>query len=386
MVDFANSPVHSGGASAWIEGGTITSVDPKGFTVSWESDNSEKELEGLPILSPCFHQGFGEGLFCLPESGAKALVLFPSDKSFPIVLGYYSDPEQQEPDQGAGATESSEIQEEAAVTFGAGRKTMHPGDFSYYGREGNFIFFRRDGSVGVGSSPGCQTMYFPLQNLLWSVAKKARLDTSGGQLFWDVSPSDNGDKDVTQLKAYLKERAGATKASILVRMGRVLNATQVPGDDPGKGVFEMVVSPEGVDAEGRCSKQKIVLRFDHNGNLFFFTRGTVTTEIKETWSTECKKRALKVTEDSEVHVGGNYTLEVDGDLTIKARNVKIEATGNASFLGSMLRFGSAGASQAFIKGIELVAALASHVHPSPGAPPVQAPTYFTLMSKKIMGE
>lgn len=369
-----------GGTGAWVETGTVVQVNPDAFTISWTSDASEKELDDIPIMSPAYNQTFGEGFYCLPEVGSRALVLFPSDRSYPIVLGFFADPETKEKEEEDAVEEDSPV-----VTFAGGRQPMKPGDFAYYGREGNFICLRRDGSVGIGSSPGCQTMYFPLQNLLWHVCKKAKLDTAGGQLFWEVVSTES-EEDVTQIKAYIKEKVDSKKASVFIRMGKLNDLEPLEGDNPGPIVCELLVAPEEIDDKGMCPRYKLIFRFDHNGNMFTYTEGTVTTEIKETWDTTCKKQIIKVIENSESKVGGDKIIEVDGDFIVKANNIRLEAQNTAYLIGNIVKLGKAGATQAFINGLDFINMIAMHTHAFFGAPPNEGPTFMRALSQKIFGE
>lgn len=375
VLPLSNSPFTEGFEAAWIEVGTVVRVDAKRSKVDWEGDHSDRKAYGISLSSPYIHQAFGEGDTRLPDLGAKAIVCQTSDDEPPLILGYYVDPESSDDNEGEGKEES----------FQSGRPVMSPGEYMYRGRKGNMHYLRRDGTYQLGASPGCQTFYVPVGNLLWNICKRSKLDAAGGQLNWEVKEV-GGVGDSTEMRALLRESASDAKATVMVRSGNLFDAPKPPATTPSNVVIEVVVSPKGIDNAGKSMLQMYAFRIDRLGNVYRYTKGKVTTLTDgEVFDTLDSRRVVIKTDDS-LTVTGNLTEVITGTLKSTAGRQEIKALADALVEAVVVRLGGQAASQPLMRGIVATSLLANHKHPIPGKPSPELASLASALSTKVLTE
>lgn len=365
-----NSPTTEGFEAAWIEEGTITRVDPDTHKVDWSGENSDRECDEIALASPYTHQAFGEGFSHLPDVGAKAVVCHTSDDAPPLVLAYYTDPEEKKNDK--GETEHSHRSD---------RQKMLPGEMRLQGRAGHLLYLRRGGILQLGANPACQTFYFPVSNLLWDVCKRYKLDAGGGQLVWEVKEV-GGVKDAAEFRVVLRDKASDLKATTALRIGKLMDATPIPATTPAQVVAEFQVAPALIDDKGRSPIQKYVLRIDKNGNVFNLTNGMLITNCNdEVFQTMKARRTVVLTNDT-LTITGNRTEFIVGMRDSTALRQVVRALTEVLLEAPINRYGSIAATQPGVLGLPLVQALVNHSHPGPNRPSTDLGGLPATLTKK----
>lgn len=418
---FSNSPSSSELSEAWVETGTVASVNVRNLTVDWVSQYTGKQIPDLQIMTPYLHYNNGEGFTCVPEVGAICAVCFPSDEESPFVLGFLSAPElegaefgrdfgkvqldpgvETEEDvkgaQGTASTGSTQTGSNVSdASFRAGRPVLNPGDMLWQGRDGNFIALRRGGVLQIGSTHICQRAYVPILNTIRDFCENYELNSAAGTLSWGVQRVENspsGDAP-SELVLVAREFAQDKKASIKVSLGSLDDADKPPGGD--KTYVELTIAPESIDpSDGSVSgKPKYVIRLDKAGNSFVMQTSARTEEIGGDYT-------LKVGGNQTVTVGGNRSATITGndETTItglhSVTGVKSDEiwSGPKTIGATQLFLGGPAATLPVLLGPKLLAWLISHTHmvnampgpaPIPTLPAMQAPdlTPDKMLSKVV---
>lgn len=367
----ADGPITEGMEGAWVETGTIYAVNPKTMTVSWAGELSDREIDDLQLSSGTpLHQAFGEGGSGLPDVGAKCAVCFPSDDDPPFILCFLADPEEHTNEDGS-----------VDASFKSGRQKMVPGDWRQTGRKGNQIWLHRGGMIQIGSSPGNQTFWIPAGNLLWNVCKRYRHDAAGGRLLWEVKEV-GGVGDATEFRALLREAASDRFATVGVRIGKLIDVVPPPATPVSQAVFEFVVAPQQITDEGKSAAQKIVIRYDKEGNAYKFAKGSVITVVGNEVFETIKTRRTVVQTDDTLTISGNRTETITGNRETTAANQNIHATVGMLLDSPFIRYGSLAASQPALLGALAVGSLIPHTHPGPFMPSPELASLASALSRK----
>jgi hypothetical protein len=190
-----NPTIHGLRKPAFIESARVVNVDAANYSVDILTDPPDQRYWGdMPFASPYMHHQGGEGVYAMPEVGARCWICWPSDALDPFVLAY-------------GPYASAE--DAAAHRWRGGREELRPGDIYMGTRDRNGIVIRRGGVLQVMSTPLAQRMYIPINNLIRDFCQNYGMHTFGGDLTWEVgSPAANayGDKE-TVWKLRAKEKA-----------------------------------------------------------------------------------------------------------------------------------------------------------------------------------
>jgi hypothetical protein len=405
---FHNSPTQVGSSSAFIETGTLANVNVRTMTVDWVSQYSGKVILDLPIMSPYFHYAAGEGCTCVPEPGARCLVCWPSDEKIPFVLGFLGAPEVEGGQPSADLTQATEdpgVESEedlpdqkilspggstaadntSDASYRAGRPLLNPGDQMWTGRDGNFVVLRRGGVLQIGSTAISQRLYIPLQNYIKDFCENYELLTASGTLHWMVhrvenDPSGNAP---TELVLLAREFAQDKQASIKVRIG-ALDTDKTSLD--GKPYLEVVVAPQQINPDdGKVS-----------GNPVYIMR---VDKVGSTYQLQAKNRTFDIQGNDTLTVRGNQGHTIYGNRTDEVRGAASYKIGGAHKMDGTSSqehwtgqkvidalttlIGGADASEPAVLGLRLITWLASHTHPSPYSPPVQAGAVSGLVSRKV---
>ena len=160
-------PPRSKPIPAYIEAGTVLTVDAPNWRVSVKTDVSHATFRDCLIAQPYHHNMGGEGMGCIPEVGAHVWVCRPSEgDALPFVIGFM-----RLPSTGSGS-------------HAAGSEPHVPGDMFITTRDGNGFKAHRGGVTEEGATPICRRFYFPIGNKIHDIAQNYRLDTLNGSLTW----------------------------------------------------------------------------------------------------------------------------------------------------------------------------------------------------------
>lgn len=176
-----------------IETGVIVDIDLRRWTVDVGTQHSDKQLFGLPWVSPYVHPENGEGFHLVPEIGAQCLICTPSDGDLsPFILGYLPIP--------------------VKDSYRSNRANMNSGDMGMYTRDGNFIFLRRGGVIQIGATQVAQRLYIPVGNTIRDFAENYSMTTPGGELVWETD-TQSAQNDQTPTRFVLRAKQFAEDES-----------------------------------------------------------------------------------------------------------------------------------------------------------------------------
>jgi hypothetical protein len=414
LSTFHNSPTTSSQEQAWVETGTVANVNVRNLTIDWVSQYSGKMIPDLQIMAPYVHYNNGEGITCVPEVGAICVVCFPSDEDSPFVLGFLAAPELEGAEFGKDITKALddpgvETEEDVRKTnsissggstttegnqsdasFRAGRPVLNPGDIYLQGRDENFIVLKRGGVLQLGSTQICQRAYVPINNIIRDFSENYELNTAAGTLEWGVERVENNPAGNAPSKFQLvaREYAQDAKASIKLLIGALEDEEKPPNGDTS--FVELTIAPQNINPDdGSLSGKPVyVLRLDKAGNSYIFQKATRTEEIEGDHSLLVKgKQDVTVTGDQTMTLGARQTINITGEQEISGKaGSKENWTGTKSITAAAIKMGSEGASEPAVLGLKLISWLASHTHPAPNTPPVQAAQVSQLVSKKVFVE
>lgn len=335
MATTRGAPTHNRFSHFRCETGTITDVDRKKWIVTVETKYTAKTVTEVQLMTPYHHFLGGEGFHVLPEVGATVLVAFPSDNSYPFVMGYMPVAAQALREDGAG---------EVAEEFGwrSRRPQMNPGDIGITTRDGNFLMLRRGGIVQVGATAMAQTVYIPIRNYIKQFCENYEMHTLGGDVEWRVDRAENdpsGQAPSTYV-FHMQEFAQDAKASVRVRY-----YPSGQSADP-KVVWDIAIAPQGIDRDtGDFSGEVYTMAVAMDGSKTEFLGAN---------------RKTTVNGDDTLEVGGAWKVSAGGTGTVDASGaLKLKSGSTASLEGSKVALGSSSASSPVPKGDKLVQALAS---------------------------
>jgi hypothetical protein len=204
---------------------TIVDVNPKTHVaqVSTAADGGGI-INDAVLGTPYAHARSGQGVASIPENGATCYLMYPSDNSPPVIVGY-SMP------TGPGEGEKG------------GRRDLNPGDTSITGDSRNFIITRADGTVEMGSNAASSIMTFPVDNLIRIVFENMEWFSTLGRMTWK-SDKDSG---LSGYELAVSTGSGETP-SAFIRAGTSPASTHPgrPTNLPNKDIYlEFVVDPSG---------------------------------------------------------------------------------------------------------------------------------------------
>jgi hypothetical protein len=377
-------PAARGSSSARVEGGRIINVDIAHYTVDVKTMHTQRLLTDIQVSAPYLHFGSGEGIFAMPEVGAKVQVCFPSEGP-PFVLCYVTAFEREGTPDGSPSTnpQTEEPNDSPTeVTFRAGRPRLQQGDIMLRCRDGNQIWLHRGGVVEIGSTQVCKRFYIPLLNTIRDFCENWEMLSAAGDLRWTVERAESSpDGDTT---AYFtlsaKNLAQDQYATVFVQAGHV--------DDSNR--FKMVIAPNAMDLKtGEVNgSSKFELTINEDGDLDVTIEGDVTADITGDLN-------LTVGGDGDVSVTGDLTETVGGDLEHSVSgNHKLTATSSEERLSSSkviaaptCKFGSTGAHTPLMLATPSMLMFLYHTHSVVGTstgPPT--PPAGTPYSQKLFGE
>jgi hypothetical protein len=334
----------------------IVDINMNIWTVDATSKYDNKQYPNVQISSPYMHYNNGEGIYVMPDIGAKCHICIPSDGPPPFVLDFIM-PSETMTNVGDEIEESGQAASEADsdATFAGGRQKPKPGDIFMKGRDGNFVILHKGGVLQIGSTQLAQRIYIPLQNLITDISQNYRHYNSGGSINWFLAQGESKTNPHTILKETYRLRAADEKASIRIAIGELKDfvpETRAQSDvsEFGMGtkdspiVCEVVLAPDGFGADNGSIDDstpgltKLRYFFDRTGNALLRVEGNVVLNVAKTLR-------IRAEEDIQMFAQRSVTLSAEetmsligGDsMQLSAGNVRInEGKNPVGHVGSLV--------------------------------------------------
>lgn len=340
-------PTTTGEKPCYSIRGRVTSVNTKTYSVTVLTDQEGRLYENVQVMSPYWHY-MGEGFFALPDLDARVMIGIFSDDTPPMVTGFLDIPSLATPSEQSAEEGLSEPQpgnDEAEISFSGGRPRAYPGDFGFRGRDGNFLYFRKGGTLQEGSSGFCQRIYTPIRNTIQDYAENYSLATIGGDLLFEsdrVEDSDDASAGF-RVKLLVNKNLEDKKASVLLSMGKV-------GEDT---LVRLALEPNGIDRSQATTTSPVV-------DILFKESGKVEVTTKDWTQT--------VNGTSQTTINGDDKLTVLGKLSQSATESEEIVTGAKKITAAAIQLSAelitlgGGGNPICGNADGLTAWLASHVH------------------------
>lgn len=308
----------------------VFNVNLKNWTVDVQSSFDQRTFLDVQVGQPYLHSTAGEGIYCVPEVGAKCQILIPSDSSPPIVLCFIMPvetlPNTSTEDAPEGTAPTGGIEQGSKdFSFSGGRTRPKPGDITIKGRDGNFMILHRGGVAQFGCSPLAQRICIPLNNLVTDISQNYNHFNGGGSVNWGIQ--DRGSKSPgAEFRQVQRVYADDKYADIRYSFGRVRSPVPEPVGDAGETsnleqlgigktdiVFEFVLARGGFESDAGDFKAKaedvrIRIFFDRDGNGMARFEGSVDVRIK---------KKLRVTVDDNIDVLSKKAISITGETTAR---------------------------------------------------------------------
>lgn len=379
-----------------IEDGRIINVDMAHWTVDVRTTHSQRQLLDMQVGAPYLHFTAGEGIYAMPEVGAKVKTCSPSDGS-PFILCFITAFEregQPQSDEGQTTTRpttetsSEEGDAPSEVTFRAGRPKLQQGDIMMRCRDGNQIWLHRGGVVEIGATWIAKRYYIPLLNTVRDIAENWEALTIAGDMMWHVERADSSQssesrQDEATFTLMAKNFAQDQYATVSVRAGHV--------DDTGR--FRMIVAPNLIDTRtGEVRGEAVyTMDIDEEGNVDITVKKDVTITIEGELSQTVNGDADYVYGSNRtINVAGNSEEIVSGSHTFEAASSEERVDGTKSISCPSIKLGSSGAPYKVLLGTPAALAFfAGHKHTVIGSEtsiPVSPVFPNQVSARKVFGE
>lgn len=313
--------VPEGDAATIIKEGRIVNVNLPNWTVDCITIFDQQRFFDIQVAGPYMHANTGEGMYAVPDVGAKCIICIPSDGPPPFVLAFIMPPES------VPFTETElEYPEEARAlqkgnTYAGGRKRPKMGDIVMRGRDGNFCILHRGGVLQFGSTELAQRICIPLGNLITDISGGYNHFNTGGAVNWGVVPGSPDENQETEYKHTFRVFANDQYADIRASFGKIHQPTPEPVGDGGESsniqqlgifqddpvVFEFVLAPGGFETDN-CTPvssirdlTKFKIQFDRGGAGMIRAEGAVTVRVK---------KELRITSDKILRLIGKEGVEI----------------------------------------------------------------------------
>jgi hypothetical protein len=318
----------------------VVDLNPVLWTVDCISQFDQKWYLNIQVGSPYMHSKRGEGIYVMPEIGAKCHVCIPSDNCPPFVLDFIMPQESVLDATSDDAPEGTEKPTDS--TFAGGRLRAKPGDIIMRGRDGNFVILHRGGVLQVGSSDLSQRIYIPLRNLVCDISQNYQHYNSGGSINWFLASGESDTNPSTIRKETYRLLAGDARATIRVAYGPLKDMVPEPQngaqsdlsqlgigtEEDGPVVVEVVIAPDGFSADNGSpdgsTPDQTVLRyfFDKKGSVFMRSEGSVLLHVR-------RKLRLVVGDNIDITAKKSFTLTVSDTARIDGGKL-LELTGKVT--------------------------------------------------------
>lgn len=344
-----------GTVGAVILEGKVIDVNLNLWTVDVVSQFDQKYYLNVQVSSPYQHTNAGEGIYVMPDVGAKCHICIPSDGPPPFVLDFIMSAE--DIPQGGADDAPEEAENAMTSTFSGGRKRAKPGDIYIKGRNGNFVILHRGGVLQIGSSQLSQRIYIPLQNLVADISQNYRHYNTGGSVNWYLARSESKTNPRTMLTETYRLLAGDAKGSIRITTGTqpIADVTEENsevrseleqnsiGTGDNKILYEVVYTPDDFEIDDGAKAQQLAqptlgqagqgteptrLRFffDKVGGAFLHAEGSVLLYT-------AKKLRLMADDNISISTKKNFQLTVEETTRIDAGKDLAVSAGRIIFNG-----------------------------------------------------
>jgi hypothetical protein len=322
----------AGGSGAFIHEAVVYNVNLVNWTVDVRTVFDRLEYKDIQVGSPYMHPNNGEGMYCIPDVGAKCYVCIPSDGPPPFVLSFMMPmvtiDDASTDDAPVGTAPSvGEERGNGDYTYAGGRPAGKPGDIGIRGRDGNFLILHRGGVLQIGCSALAQRVFVPLRHLVTDISHNYEHFTSGGAEHWGIQDISDEDTE-TVWRRTIRVFADTEFADIRITAGSVTDLVPEPAGDAGetspnallgiapdnKAIFEFALCPDGFDEHsGDFTKTPATTKFrfmlDKNGGAMVRFEGSVNMRVKE-------RARVHVDKDVDIIVGKVFRLVVGELATI----------------------------------------------------------------------
>jgi len=388
-----NSIAQRGTNPVVIEEGRIINVDMAHWTADVLTKNSQRQLIDMQWANPYFHFAGGEGIYVMPEVGARVQTCMPSDSS-PFILCFITTFEREQtnaPDTTGGAQASLQPDDSEGsddtpreVTYRSGRPKMEQGDIMLRTRDGNAVWLHRGGVLEIGSTMVARRFYIPLLNYIRDVCENYEMRSLAGEMSWQVSRADQSPDGDAEAVFTLASRNLAQDefASVFLQIGHVDDTKRlrlaiapnkinpVSGEVEGDAVYELVVDEEGEVTVTTAGDQTVHVQ----GALKETVDGSVTHEYGS---------------DHSQTVGGSQSVEVSGTHTLEASSSTERLSGGKTFDAQSIKAGAGAVFPVVIMTPAMMTYIMFHTHPSPAGPtgpPNGPPPDSAVTSGKLKAE
>ncbi len=318
----------------------ILDVNMVNWTVDCVTVFDQKRFFDIQVASPYLHSNRGEGIYVVPEVGAKCLICLPSDGPPPFVLAFIMPAEtltDTASNEAPAGTESN-AQQARGSTFRGGRGKGKPGDIVLRGRDGNFVVMHRGGVLQFGATELSQRICVPLGNLVTDISQNYNHFNTGGSVNWGLRPGSPEENPETEYRHTFRAYANDEYADIRVALGKVHVPVPEPTGDTGSStdlsalgigdditVFEFALAPGGFDSDAgqpqeAQNKTKFRMFIDRAGGAMLRAEGSVSVRTK-------KKLRIRADEGFEVYTKESITMTADGPVRIQGKSLELGTDG-----------------------------------------------------------
>lgn len=331
---FRNSFTHKAGLdSADVIECKVVNVNAKAWTVDVRSTYDRKTYLGIQVLSPYAHYSNGEGIYCMPEIGAKCMVCLTSDSSAPCVLGFVM------PHQTSTEGQSS------SVNFDGGRPTSKPGDIVLRTRDNNFVILHRGGVLQIGASELSQRIFIPLGNLMMDISERYEHHNAAGSIVWGLQDGPKLQNFPATYRQTFRVFANDDFADVRLTVGSIEHPFPEPPGDKGDQslldqleigtnkdlptIAEVVVAKKGFNATSGAPADNVVLAlkfaFDRGGGVHMKCAGSVLLTSKK---------------DLYFKADGAITLDAKKGVFLKGEGATLDGGPLTEIKGDLVRLGA----------------------------------------------
>lgn len=384
----SNSAVERGTNRVWIESGQIINVDIAHWTVDVRTKNTHRQLLDRQVCSPYLHFNQGEGIYAMPEVGAKCMVCSPSDDE-PFILCFVTAFEREPSGDPSTQPESEgdEGEAQSEVTYRSGRPRLQQGDIMLRTRDGNQLWLHRGGVVEIGATHMAKRVYIPIGNMIRDVFQNYQARSTAGDMLWKTLRSDTDAAGDARTSFTLAARRFAqdAKASVLLKAGYVEEGeTEVVH-------LRCVVAQNAIDPDTGDVEDETGIVYDFNVN----SAGDVTVDVSGDVSANVTGN-VNITCDGDGNlsfanltqvISGDMTMQIGGSHTLEAASSTENISGTKTINGTVHLGGSGGSKVMLVT--PAVVAFGMHQHtvagPSTGPPtvPLTAPQ---MEATKVFGQ
>lgn len=390
--------VETGLGSVKVQNCRIINVDMKHWTVDVRTQFSQQQLLDIQVGTPYLHFNSGEGIFAMPEVGAKAMVCTPSDGSA-FIMCFCTTFEREGPPGDESETEQTtstipsvegtgEDGEGTEVTFRAGRPYLQQGDLMMRCRDGNQIWLHRGGAIEIMSTGLCRRFYIPLNNVIRDVAENWQVDSLAGSMEWSVERTGSSAaegvprEDNASFTLAAKNLVQDANYTVHMRAGHI---------DESSG-FRLAIAPNALDEGGETEGDlSFLLNIDSGGSMSMMASSNANLTVQGEFTARIDGAAsFEYGSDLSETIGGGRTVEITGDHSMSAASSTESLDSSKEISASSIKLGGPGAvTPVALASPALAAFLEFHTHTTPtgpSGPPVPPVPKALVESLKVTGE